>query len=94
MAHYLTLEALKYFCIKNGDQKCFFNLKSSYMSLLALSASFEYLCCGSTAIINILILSVRDRRYSQNLMYKDGPCAEMVNLKLATIYICMIKCWY
>ena len=30
------------------------------MSWLALSASCEYLCYGSTAIINILILSVRE----------------------------------
>ena len=28
------------------------------MSQLALSASFEYLCCGSTAIINVLFVSV------------------------------------
>ena len=37
----------------------FFNLKSSQMSYLALSASFEYLWYGFTAIINILILSAR-----------------------------------
>ena len=35
------------------------NLKSSQMSWLALSALFEYICYGSTAILNILILSVR-----------------------------------
>ena len=37
----------------------FFNLKSSQMPWLALSGSFEYLCYGSTTIINILTLSVR-----------------------------------
>ena len=36
-----------------------FVLKSSYISQLALSASFEYLCYGFTAIINILLFSVR-----------------------------------
>ena len=29
------------------------------MSLLALSTSFEYLCYGSTTIMNILLFSVR-----------------------------------
>ena len=34
-------------------------LKSSQMSELAHSASFEHLCYGTTIIRNILILSVR-----------------------------------
>ena len=38
------LTALKYFCINHGDQRIFFNLKSSLKSLLCISASFEYLC--------------------------------------------------
>ena len=53
------VKVLNYFCINHGDQRFFFNLKSSYSSLLAVSASFEYLCYGSTTIINILLLSVR-----------------------------------
>ena len=36
----------------------FFNLKSS-ISQLALSASFEYICYGSTVIINMLFIAVR-----------------------------------
>ena len=36
----------------------FFNLKLSLISLLAVAASFEYLCYGSTNIINIFTLSV------------------------------------
>ena len=32
-----------------------FDLKSSYMSYLARSASFEYLCYESTVIRNILL---------------------------------------
>ena len=55
------------------------------MSWLALYDSFEYLCYGSTAIGNILILSVRGsssyvvyRR--QILTYKDGPRAEGLTL--------------
>ena len=34
------------------------------MSLLAPPVSFEYLCYGSTIIINILIISLRDRLYT------------------------------
>ena len=38
----------------------FFNLKSLYMSYLALTASFESLYCGSMAISNTLFLLVRE----------------------------------
>ena len=41
--------------------KGLFNLKSSQMSWLGLSASFENLCYGSTAIINILLYQRGDR---------------------------------
>ena len=52
-----------------------------------LSASFEYLHYGSTAVRNILILSARDRLYALEsdvyrrriFTYKDGPRAERVN---------------
>ena len=51
------------------------------MSYSVLSDSFEYLCYGSTAIINIVSLSVHDRLYTsesdvyrcQVLTYKDDP---------------------
>ena len=56
------------------------------MSQLALSASFEYLCYGSTAIIDILILkylifytSESDVYRRQILMYKYGSRIERVN---------------
>ena len=39
----LSLEALTYFCLNHGDQWGVFNLKSSQMSLSALSDSYEYL---------------------------------------------------
>ena len=42
----LTAKALNYFCISYGEQRV----------LKSLSDSFEYLCYGSTAIINILLL--------------------------------------
>ena len=37
----------------------FFNLKSSYMSSLALCDSFQYLCYGFTTIIHMFTLTVR-----------------------------------
>ena len=46
-----TFEALNYFFINHGGQRVYCNLKSSQMSSLVLSDSFEYLCDGSTAII-------------------------------------------
>ena len=49
------------FCIIPGDQRVIFNLKSSSMSWLALSDSFEYQCYmyGSTANGNMFTLTVR-----------------------------------
>ena len=41
------------------SKEFFFNLKSSWMSQLALSGSFEYLCYGFTDVRNILIILVR-----------------------------------
>ena len=54
------------------------------MSAPAPSDSFEFLCYGSTGIINILIFSARGHHYTsesdvyirQILTYKDGPRAE------------------
>ena len=44
--NHLNPTALKYFCINQGNQMAFSNLTSPYMSSLALSALFEYLCYG------------------------------------------------
>ena len=69
------------------ETKGFFQFKIliKCMSLLALSASFKYLCFESTAIINILIIlmwgggggrqytSESDVHRRQILTYKDGP---------------------
>ena len=66
--------------VKNiATKRGFFNLKSSQMSYLALSASFEYLCYGSTAIRNSLLFQCGDRLYTsesdvsrrQILTYKE-----------------------
>ena len=48
---------LKFFCLKHGDPVFF--LFEINLNVLVLSGSFEYLCCGFAAIINILILSLR-----------------------------------
>ena len=44
------------FFYKSWRPKGLLNLKSSYMSQLLLSASFENLCYGSTAIIHKFFL--------------------------------------
>ena len=68
-------KALKYFCINHGEQGVIFNLKSSQMSWVAVSASFEYLCYGSTATINIYLthfpLSARFQRRSHRFLISD-----------------------
>ena len=56
--HALALITLKYFCINNGDQS-FFSICIMINVLVGSALLFEYLCYGSVAIINILILSVR-----------------------------------
>ena len=43
-------------CINHGDQRVF---QFEIIMKVAISVSFEYLCYGSTADINILILSER-----------------------------------
>ena len=55
----MTFKALT-ICMLVMEIEVFFNLKSSYMSYLALSDSFEYTCYESTAITNILMLTVRE----------------------------------
>ena len=47
----------KIFLYKAWKPKIFFRFENIIISQLALSASFEYLCCGSKVVINILILS-------------------------------------
>ena len=49
------VKALKYFRINHGDQIVF-----QFEIILVLSDSFESLCYGSTAIINILVHTVRE----------------------------------
>ena len=39
----------------------FFDLKSSYISYLALHGSFEYLCYGSTVILIVLLFQCVDQ---------------------------------
>ena len=53
----LILTTLKYFCKNHGDQR-FFLFEVITNVLASFSASFEYLWYGSTAVKNILILSV------------------------------------
>ena len=48
----------EYFLKKHGEQRGFFNLKSSKLSYSALSDSFEYLCYGSGTIINMFTVTV------------------------------------
>ena len=64
-------------------------------SWLALSASLEYLCYGSTTIRNILILSVRGQSLyviiwhlqTSDYDYKDGPRTERVIRWLITEWL-------
>ena len=53
-----TLKALNPFCKIHGDKRGFFHFEIIINSL-ALSDSFEYLCCGSTAIRISCTLTVR-----------------------------------
>ena len=57
---YLVLKftILKYVCINNGDQR-FFQFEIFWNVSVSFSASFEYLCYASMAILSILILSAR-----------------------------------
>ena len=58
------------------------------MSPLSLSASFEYVCHGSTAILNTLLFQCGDRlQTSESVVYgrqiltaKRGPRAERVTI--------------
>ena len=51
-------QSVEIFWYEPRDQRVFFILES-WMSELALSVSFEYLCYGSTNIINSFALSLR-----------------------------------
>ena len=59
------------------ETSVFFNLKLSFINVLAFSASFEYLCYESTAIIGILIISVQSSGTS-----KDGPVPALKGLTI------------
>ena len=52
------VKVLNFFYENHGDQRVFFNLKSS-MSYLAVSVAFEYVCYGSTVIRNSFTLTAR-----------------------------------
>ena len=56
---YLTFKALKYWCINHRNQWGFFQFEIIINVLVRSSASFEYICYGSAAIINILFILVR-----------------------------------
>ena len=68
------------------------------MSLLALSASFKYLCYGCTVIINILIISLRRPHYISEsdvythhiLTYRDGARAEKVKGITYLSFFCVV----
>ena len=67
------------------ETKGIFNLKSSSMSYLALSASFEYLCYGSITITICLIVdqlktSEPDVYRRQILASKVDPPAVRINI--------------
>ena len=66
------------------------------MSLLALPTLFEYLCYGSTAIVNILFLQCGDRHYTSEseskdviLTYKNGPRTVRVKFTIIILRQCM-----
>ena len=55
--HHLIVAEIFY--MKHGDQRGFFQFKIIINVLVSFFAPFEYLCNESTAIINVLIFSVR-----------------------------------
>ena len=59
------------------------------MNVLVTSFRFiEYLCCGSTAIINNLYFQCLDRLKMQILTYKDGPALKgLILLRFLYLYI-------
>ena len=64
----LTLTALKHFRIDYGDQKVL-QFKIIINVLVKLFFSFEYLCYGYTAIINIFTLTVRGSTFDVRIWY-------------------------
>ena len=55
-----TIKALNVFYINHGDQRVFFQMEIIINVLVSLvSDSFEYLCYGSTIILNIFTLTMR-----------------------------------
>ena len=74
----LIITTLNYSCINYGNQNRFSNLKSSCISWLGLSDSFGYLCHGSTAVRNILFISVWGPSWCVRIWRLS--CAEKVNL--------------
>ena len=52
------ITTLKYFCINHGEQRLLFSIWN-HNKCLSFSASFEYICYGSTAIIIFVFLSLQ-----------------------------------
>ena len=66
MSH-LTTNALKYFCVNEETKAFFFQFESIIIIVL------EYLCYGSTAIINILLFDFCDRlQNSDSDVHRNG----------------------
>ena len=89
---FLTLITLKYFYINHGNQSGFSNLKSSKilcpLIYLALFASFEYLCYGSSAIINSLLDRQNLRRWIDvvQMLYKCFMFAGYIDVRCWRLY--------
>ena len=57
----LTLKALKYVCISHGNQRIFFNSKSSSKSWLYLSAALKYCVMGVRSLYIFVLFQYGDR---------------------------------
>ena len=71
----ITFTTLKYLCTNHGDQRVLFQFEI----ILSRSSSFNHLCYGSTAILNIFILSESDVYRRHILTYKQvrvQPCID------------------
>ena len=66
---------------KSWRLKAFFNLKPSQMFWLGISDSFEYLCYGSTAIINVLLFQcgINFRRQHLTSIYR---CQNLMSMQM------------
>ena len=65
---HLTVRKLKYFCINYGLQPVLLQI---HIILNVLVSSFEYICCGPLANMNILLLQSRIDFRRHNLTFTD-----------------------